>query len=113
MMVPSGPEDLSLRPAANSMVLKPQAPSMVPKNMPTANRPISMTKNEAPPITKVRQPKRAQHIFTWTTLGSHCGPGGGHVSWCDCAPYQAHLVRLRAHCCIIFPYMRVSLIAYY
>ena len=52
MMAPSGPEDLSLRPAAN-MVLKPHAPSMVPKNLPTANRPIAMTKNEAPPITKV------------------------------------------------------------
>ncbi|KAF0298618.1 Eukaryotic translation initiation factor 4 gamma 2 [Amphibalanus amphitrite] len=58
MMAPSGPEDLvSLRPAANSMVLKPQAPSMVPKNMPAANRPIAMTKNEAPPITKVSHDK--------------------------------------------------------
>jgi len=52
-----GPEDLSMRPAANSMVLKPQAPSMVPKNMPAANRPISMTKNEAPPITKASHDK--------------------------------------------------------
>ncbi|XP_037090642.1 eukaryotic translation initiation factor 4 gamma 2-like [Pollicipes pollicipes] len=54
---PSGPEDLSLRPAANSMVLKPQAPSMVPKNLSVGTRPISMTKNEAPPIIKASHDK--------------------------------------------------------
>lgn len=48
MAGPMGHEDLSLRPAANSMVLKPQAPSMVPKGV--GPRPIAMTKNEAPPI---------------------------------------------------------------
>lgn len=48
-----GADDLALRPAA--MVLKPQAPSMLKGPAPGA-RPISMTKNEAPPILKqVRQ----------------------------------------------------------
>lgn len=57
MMGPGGVDDMSLRPAANSMMLKPQAPSMMPKNMPSFNRPISMTKNEAPPITKASHDK--------------------------------------------------------
>merc|ERR1719430_1094106 len=49
MLAGGGAEDLALRPAG--MVLKPQAPSMLKGPAPGA-RPISMTKNEAPPITK-------------------------------------------------------------